>query len=179
MRKGQIRRVNLSLHLTPDQSRADLRAMQQLQKWHQSMDKSASIDDTNMEIRAFHRDVYLAGLQLHLMDPSLCHHVAESLGRETLTLAQLLGELTPQESVPEKAVDTSAEQLAQLQMIRDEVAALKSLLEQQKLTLQQLRMAGKTAAEPERAASGKEELDLSQVDAPTEKMKKVRQKGIF
>ena len=179
MRKGQIRRVNLSLHLTPGQSRADLRAMQQLQQWHQSMDKTASIDDSNMEIRAFHRDVYLAGLQLHLMDPALCHHVAESLARETLTLGELLGELTPQ-SAPPKAAEISSEQLAELQKIREEIAALKPLLEQQKLALQQLRMAGKTAGapEPERGNS-KEELDLSQVDAPTEKMQKIRQKGIF
>lgn len=173
MRKGQIRRVNLSLHLTPDQSRADLRAMQQLQAWHQSMDKAASIDDTNMEIRTFHRNVYLAGLQLHLMDPALCRHVAESLGREALTLAELLGELMPQ-----TVDDSSSEQMAQLQKIHAEIAALKPLMEQQKLALQQLRMAGKTA-EPERAASGAEERDLSEVDAPTEKMKKVRAKGIF
>lgn len=173
MRKGQIRRVNLSLHLTPDQSRADLRAMQQLQAWHQSMDKAASIDDTNMEIRTFHRNVYLAGLQLHLMDPALCRHVAESLGREELTLAELLGELMPQ-----AVDDSSSEQMAQLQKIHEEIAALKPLMEQQKLALQQLRMAGKTA-EPERAASGAEERDLSEVDAPTEKMKKVRAKGIF
>lgn len=176
MRKGQIRRVNLSLHLTPTQSRADLRAMQQLQKWHQSVDNAASIDDTNMEIRTFHRNVYLAGLQLHLMDPALCRHVAESLGREELTLAELLGELMPSE-----AEDSSAEHLAQLQKIHAEIAALKPLMEQQKLALQQLRMAGKMAGapDPERAANGKEELDLSQVDAPTEKMKKVRAKGIF
>lgn len=173
MRKGQIRRVNLSLHLTPDQSRADLRAMQQLQAWHQSMDKATSIDDTNMEIRTFHRNVYLAGLQLHLMDPALCRHVAESLGREELTLAELLGELMPQ-----TVDDSSSEQMAQLEKIHEEIAALKPLMEQQKLALQQLRMAGKTA-EPERAASGAEERDLSEVDAPTEKMKKVRAKGIF
>lgn len=173
MRKGQIRRVNLSLHLTPTQSRADLRAMQQLQKWHQSVDNAASIDDTNMEIRTFHRNVYLAGLQLHLMDPALCRHVAESLGREALTLAELLRELMPSETE-----DSSAEHLAQLQKIHAEIAALKPLMEQQKLALQQLKMAGKMA-EPERAASGKEALDLSQVDAPTEKMKKVRAKGIF
>lgn len=176
MRKGQIRRVNLSLHLTPDQSRADLRAMQQLQAWHQSMDKAASIDDTNMEIRTFHRNVYLAGLQLHLMDPAACRHVAESLGREELTLAELLGELMPQ-----TVDDSSNEQMAQLQKIHAEIAALKPLMEQQKLALQQLRLAGKTVGspEPERAASGAEERDLSEVDAPTEKMKKVRAKGIF
>lgn len=175
MRKGQIRRVNLSLHLTPDQSRADMRAMQQLQKWHQSMNQSDSIDDTNMEIRAFHRNVYLAGLQLHLLDPSLCHHVAESLGREHLSLAALLSELQPQ---PQS--DAASEQLAELQKIREEIAALRPLMEQQKLAIQQLRMAAKTVSPPaSERSSGQEEVALSDVDTPTQKMQKVRQKGIF
>lgn len=175
MRKGQIRRVNLSLHLTPDQSRADMRAMQQLQKWHQSMNQSDSIDDTNMEIRAFHRNVYLAGLQLHLLDPSLCHHVAESLGREHLSLAALLSELQPQ---PQS--DAASEQLAELQKIREEIAALRPMMEQQKLALQQLRMAAKTVSPTAlECSSGQEEVALSDVDTPTQKMQKVRQKGIF
>ncbi|HIE5389984.1 TPA: hypothetical protein ACXNPR_003380 [Enterobacter cancerogenus] len=175
MRKGQIRRVNLSLHLTPDRSRADLRAMQQLQAWHQSMSQSDSIDDTNMEIRAFHRNVYLAGLQLHLLDPTLCRHVAESLGRENLTLAALLAEVQPQ---PQS--DAASEPLAELQKIREEIAALRPLMEQQKLALQQLRVAAKTASQPApERSSGQEEVALSDVDAPTQKMQKVRQKGIF
>ncbi|WP_297122522.1 hypothetical protein [uncultured Enterobacter sp.] len=177
MRKGQIRRVNLSLHLTPDQSRADMRAMQQLQKWHQSMNQSDNIDDTNMEIRAFHRNVYLAGLQLHLLDPSLCHHVAESLGRENLSLAALLSELQAQ---PQPQSDAASEQLAELQKIREEIAALRPLMEQQKLALQQLRMAAKTVSPPApERSSGPEEMALSDVDTPTKKMQKVRQKGIF
>ncbi|MCE9993014.1 hypothetical protein LZ633_13575 [Enterobacter asburiae] len=171
MRNGPIRRVNLSLHLTPEQSHADLRAMQQLQQWHQAVGQSASVDDSNMTIRAFHRDVYLAGLQLFLLDPALCHHVAESLGRENLTLEALLGELQPQAQPDESSLP-----LAELQKIRDEIAALRPLMEQQKIALQQLRMSAKSssAAAPER-----DNVEVSQVDAPVEKMKKVRQKGIF
>lgn len=173
MRNGPIRRVNLSLHLTPEQSHADLRAMKQLQQWHQAVGQSASVDDSNMTIRAFHRDVYLAGLQLFLLDPALCHHVAESLGRENLTLEALLGELQPQ---AQPQPDESSLPLAELQHIRDEIAALRPLMEQQKLALQQLRMSAKSssAAAPER-----DNVEVSQVDAPVEKMKKVRQKGIF
>lgn len=175
MRKGQIRRVNLSLHLTPEQSRADLHAMQQLQKWHQSLESAAGIDDANMEIRAFHRNVYLAGLQLHRMDPALCHHVAESLGRENLSLATLLGELQAQPE-PERQSESPSAHLEELQKIREEIAALKPLLEQQKLALQQLRMVAKgaSAAVPER-----DNVEISPVEAPTEKMQKIRQKGIF
>ncbi|MCV2534241.1 hypothetical protein VPX56_02015 [Enterobacter wuhouensis] len=171
MRKGQIRRVNLSLHLTPEQSHADLRAMQQLQKWHQSVNQSASVDDSNMEIRAFHRDVYLAGLQLFLMDPALCHHVAESLGRENLTLETLLSELQP-----ELKPDAPSAQLEELQKIRDEVAALRPLMEQHKLALQQLRLAAKNVSAP---APERDNIEVSKVDAPVEKMQKIRQKGIF
>ncbi|WP_432225297.1 hypothetical protein [Enterobacter wuhouensis] len=171
MRKGQIRRVNLSLHLTPEQSHADLRAMQQLQQWHQSVKQSASVDDSNMEIRAFHRDVYLAGLQLFLMDPALCHHVAESLGRENLTLETLLSELQP-----ELKPDAPSAQLEELQKIRDEVAALRPLMEQHKLALQQLRLAAKNVSTP---APERDNIEVSKVDAPVEKMQKIRQKGIF
>lgn len=175
MRNGPIRRVNLSLHLTPEQSHADLRAMQQLQQWHQAVGQSASVDDSNMTIRAFHRDVYLAGLKLFLLDPALCHHVAESLGRENLTLEALLGELQPQVQAQPQPDDASLP-LAELQKIRDEIAALRPLMEQQKLALQQLRLSAKSssAAAPER-----DNVEVSQVDAPVEKMKKVRQKGIF
>ena len=175
MRNGPIRRVNLSLHLTPEQSHADLRAMQQLQQWHQAVGQSASVDDSNMTIRAFHRDVYLAGLKLFLLDPALCHHVAESLGRENLTLEALLGELQPQVQAQPQPDDASVP-LAELQKIRDEIAALRPLMEQQKLALKQLRMSAKSssAAAPER-----DNVEVSQVDAPVEKMKKVRQKGIF
>ena len=171
MRKGQIRRVNLSLHLAPEQSRADRRAMQQLQQWHQSVNQSASVDDSNMEIRAFHRDVYLAGLQLFLLDPALCHHVAESLGRENLTLDALLGELEPKTQP-----DAPCPQMAALEKIREEVAALKPLMEQQRLALQQLRISAKSAsvAQPER-----DNVEVSKVDAPVEKMQKIKQKGIF
>lgn len=172
MHKGQIRRVNLSLHLTPEQSHADRRAMQQLQKWHQSVNQADSVDDANMAIRGFHRDVYLAGLQLFLLDPALCHHVAESLGRENLTLSALLGELQP---APENQEEPSA-QLMELQKIREEVAALKPLMEQHKLALQQLRMAAKTASAP---APERDNVEVSKVDAPVEKMQKIRQKGIF
>jgi hypothetical protein len=96
------------------------------------MNQSDSIDDSNMEIRAFQRNVYLAGLQLHPMDPALCRHVAEVSGREHLTPAELLSELQPQEVLADRS-DTASEHLSQLHKIREEVAALKPLLEQQSL----------------------------------------------
>ena len=216
MSNRQIRRVNLSLHLSPERSRADLRAMLQLKKWYGAVQRDGSdVNDANMEIRQFHRNIYLSGLQLHLLNPQLCSHVAESLSREGLSLESLCAELQESNLLPvalmtgdgdaEKEKDFSEQQLAQMctlmaqtlqkqqvaaapsdntqheetAKLREEVAQLKVLLEQQHLLLQQLRVTGRTsAAEPAKSVNA-EEVDLSTVDAPTQKMSKVRQKGIF
>ncbi|MEX3020547.1 hypothetical protein AB4K05_13225 [Kluyvera sp. STS39-E] len=223
MNNRHIRRVNLSLHLSPEHSRADLRAMLQLKKWHQELNQTGSHPgDANMEMRRFHRNVYLAGLQLQLLNPQLCSHIAEAMGREKLTLDDLCGELAsaqllpiPQAEAPAPAVapepavssdDFSKQQLRQMRalmsealsrqpaptagddssreelaLLRGEVAQLKTLLNQQNLLLQQLRMSGRGgAAAAENTKSGQaEELDLSTLGAPAQKMKQIRQKGIF
>lgn len=221
MSNRHIRRVNLSLHLSPEHSRADLRAMLQLKKWHQELNQTGSHPgDANMEMRRFHRNVYLAGLQLQLLNPQLCSHVAEAMGREKLTLDELCGELVSAQLLPippgdapapEPATssdDFSKQQLRQMRalmsealsrqpapvvappdessreeltLLRGEVAQLKTLLNQQNLLLQQLRMSGRAAAPAaESTKSGQtEELDLSTLGAPAQKMKQIRQKGIF
>lgn len=221
MSNRHIRRVNLSLHLSPEHSRADLRAMLQLKKWHQELNQTGNHPgDANMEMRRFHRNVYLAGLQLQLLNPQLCSHVAEAMGREKLTLDELCGELVSAQLLPippgdapapEPATssdDFSKQQLRQMRalmsealsrqpapvapppdessreeltLLRGEVAQLKTLLNQQNLLLQQLRMSGRAAAPAaESTKSGQtEELDLSTLGAPAQKMKQIRQKGIF
>lgn len=213
MRSGQMRRVNLSLHLSPEASRADQRAMMQLKTWHEAVQQAGSgVTEANMEIRRFHRHVYLAGLQLHLLKPQLCSRIAESLGRESLTLESLCAELQHDgllpgeapEKTPAAAADFSQQQLEQMRtlmkqilpahspvasdsgcseetaMLRREVAELKTLLEQQHLLLQQLRVSGRSASAQDSTRNAQaEEVDLSAVDAPTQKMNKVRQKGIF
>ncbi|HAT1571469.1 TPA: hypothetical protein I8Y10_002844 [Kluyvera cryocrescens] len=222
MSNRHIRRVSLSLHLSPEHSRADLRAMLQLKKWHQELNQTGTNPgDANMEMRRFHRNVYLAGLQLQLLNPQLCSHVAESMGRDKLTLDELCGELVsaqllpiPPGEAPEPAPaassdDFSKQQLRQMRalmsdalsrlpapapaaaaddasreeltLLRGEVAQLKTLLNQQHLLLQQLRLSGRAAAPAaENTRSGQtEELDLSTLGAPAQKMKQIRQKGIF
>lgn len=212
MSNRRIRRVDLSLHLSPEQSRADLRAMLQLKKWHQALSQAGSNPgDISMEMRRFHRNVYLAGLQLQLLSPPLCSHIAESLGREALTLEALCSELASGEllpaataSAPETPASSgefSKQQLRQmralmsdalqrqsvpdeasrqaLEQLHSEVAQLKALLDQQNVLLQQLRMSGR-AAEAETAKKGHTEtLDVNALNAPTEKMKQIRKKGIF
>ncbi|BBS89517.1 MULTISPECIES: hypothetical protein [Enterobacteriaceae] len=220
MSNRHIRRVNLSLHLSPEHSRADLRAMLQLKKWHQTLSQAGNNPgDASMEMRRFHRNVYLAGLQLQLLNPQLCSHVAESMGRETLTLDALCSELTaaqllpasvaaePVADAPAPSVDFSKQQLRQMRalmsdalqrqpapapaepddgmhetlgQLRSEVAQLKALLNQQHLLLQQLRLSGRTAPAAESVKNGlTEEVDLSTLAAPAQKMKQIRQKGIF
>ncbi|MEZ2584233.1 hypothetical protein AB2B46_23195 [Kluyvera intermedia] len=215
-----IRRVNLSLHLSPEHSRADLRAMLQLKKWHQALNQTGSHPgDASMEMRRFHRNVYLAGLQLQLLDPQLCSHIAEAMGREALTLNELCSELATAQLLPLPVSDTPAfepagassdfskQQLRQMRalmsealqrqpapaassdeasreeltLLRSEVAQLKTLLNQQNLLLQQLKMSGRAAvSSTENMKNGQaEELELSTLGAPSQKMKQIRQKGIF
>lgn len=108
MRSGQMRRVNLSLYLSPEASRADQRAMMQLKSWHESVQQAESdVTEANMEIRRFHRHVYLAGLQLHFLKPQLCSRIAESLGREALTLEILCEELQNDGLLPGVAPETT------------------------------------------------------------------------
>lgn len=210
MSNRQIRRVNLSLHLSPEHSRADLRAMLHLKKWHGEMNNTGgNTSDTSMEIRRFHRNVYLAGLQLQMLNPQLCSHVAESIGREALTLDALCAELiegkllpiaretslpAEQESNPEfskqqlrqmRALMSEATQRkdkddGELAAMRSEIAQLKGLLEKQHVLLQQLRMSGRAAPAAESLkASGAEEVDLSLLENQSQKMKLIKQKGIF
>lgn len=199
----QIRRVNLSLHLSPEQSRADLRAMQQLKKWHEDVQQSGdNVSDANMEIRRFHRNVYLAGLQLYLLKPQLCNHIAESLGREAFTLNALCSELQSDGLLSGEAADIAApdtfseRQLEQMRvlmtqtlqkqsthddptMLHDEILNLKRLLEQQNLLLQQTRVSESAAVSEPVKKHVAEEVDLNSVAAPMQKMNKVRQKGVF
>lgn len=219
MSNRHIRRVNLSLHLSPEHSRADLRAMLQLKKWHQALNQAGGQPgDTTMEMRRFHRNIYLAGLQLQLLNPQLCSHVAESMGREKLTLDELCGELAGAGLLPVAAgsapaaeplsptADFSKQQLRQmralmsealqrqpapaapddgsreeLSQLRSEVAQLKTLLNQQHLLLQQLRLSGRASSPAAESTKNglTEEVDLSTLDAPAQKMKQIRQKGIF
>ncbi|MGL5700711.1 MAG: hypothetical protein ACRCYL_16025 [Kluyvera sp.] len=232
MSNRHIRRVSLSLHLSPEHSRADLRAMLQLKKWHQELNQAGTNPgDANMEMRRFHRNVYLAGLQLQLLNPQLCSHVAEAMGREKLTLDELCRELVnaellpgttaaapvveapaPVAEQPAPSADFSKQQLRQMRalmsealqrqpapasapvavepdeamvkeltQLRSEIGQLKTLLNQQNLLLQQLRMSGRTAAPAvESSKNGQmEELELSSLGAPAQKMKQIRQKGIF
>ncbi|HEX4503987.1 MAG TPA: hypothetical protein VH187_22945 [Scandinavium sp.] len=219
MSNGPIRQVNFSLHLRPDSSKADERVLSWLNQWHSDL-KQGSDDrnNANMEIRAFHRNVYLAGLQLQLLEPQLCNAIAESISREDMTLPELVGKLVREKLMPEgvpmaavtggKASEFTSQQLSQLeqllsqhkpevaaapsgdnglsadqqaefQRVREELNSLKGVLNQQTRLLQQLQRQGVSAPAEATKGDGTEESDLSALSAPTEKMQKIKQKGIF
>lgn len=221
------KKLNLSLYLNPAHSAADQRAAGALQQWYLGLRQSGSErDDVSMTMRTFHRSVYLAGLQLHLLSPRLCQHVAESIGREPLTLAELTAELLRCELLPRvpgmeaepQEASFSPRQLEQIQLLlshtrasgeterevageaqearlerlleaqqaefarlHGELERLRALAEQQALQLQQLRLSGRAVSTPVESSRGSttEELSLAEMAPPTEKMQKVRQKGIF
>lgn len=201
MHNRHLRRVNFSLHLAPEHSRADLHALQQLKRWRDALPQATrDVGEVNRQIRHFHRRVYLAGLQLQLLKPALCSHIAESLGRESLTLDVLCAELRRDGLLPDEAAQSgfSDPQLAQMRdlmsriaapvaepatsadagelaALREEVAGLRVLLQQQTRLLEQLHV-----GQPRSARSAEkvpEEQDAAA--APLEKLKKIRQKGIF
>jgi hypothetical protein len=85
-------------------------------------------------------------------------------------------------AIREKAESTelSREQQAEFTHLRTELERMNKLLEQQNLQLQQLRLNNRSAASAEPARIGNtEEIELADIVSSTEKMKKIRQKGIF
>lgn len=232
MHKGQGKKLNLSLYLNPQHSRSDERAVEALQEWYLALRREGgSRDDISMTMRSFHRSVYLAGLQLYLLDPRLCHHVAESISREQLGVEDLFAELQqcnllpgePAAAALESSVDGSfsPQQLEQLQLLlghqlaaqesqreltgmgelpesvtalltsqqqmlaglQQELTRLRNLAEQQSTQLQQLRVSARPVAAATTVETAKgsstEVVELSDLALPSEKMQKVRQKGIF
>lgn len=95
MADGQAKKLNLPLYLNPVVSRPDQVAMTALEQWYARTKKSCGGTGSELEgvIRAFHRDLYLAGLHLYLINPRLCRHVAEALQQPNPSVEVLSTEL--------------------------------------------------------------------------------------
>jgi hypothetical protein len=88
--------------------------------------------------------------------------------------------VTTKAAVSQPAQEMSAAQQAEFAHLRRELEGMRTLLEQQSLQLAQMRRSEKAAVQAVSPASNNaEEMNLAEMDAPTEKMKKIRQKGIF
>ena len=111
---------------------------------------------------------------------------AQQLEQLRQVFEQSITEVKTIESTPSAVSETiqaegiSAEQQAEFTHLRSELARMSKLLEQQNLQLQQLRLSQRAPAVVEPTRNGNaEEVDLADIAPPTEKMKKIRQKGIF
>src|SRR5690606_23544635 len=73
--------------------------------------------------RAFHHDLYLAGLRLYLIDPRLCRQIAAALEQKNLTMNALAQQLSACGLWDEsQGQGFSSEQLTQLQDLLAAVA---------------------------------------------------------
>lgn len=157
MSNRQIRRVNLSLHLSPEHSRADLRAMLHLKKWHNDINQAGgNASDASMEMRRFHRNVYLAGLQLQMLNPQLCSHIAESIGREALTLDELCAELSEGQLLPIAAPEPTPSVQVSSEFSKQQLRQMRALMSD----AMQRQPAAKEESESELAAMRSEMAQL-------------------
>lgn len=122
MSNGVAKKLTLALYLNPETSEADRYAVGALQQWYDKAKKSHALaSDLDMVIRLFHRDIYLAGLYLHLLSPRLCRGIAGALDNHNITLATLKQQLDAcgleLPLAPQGDNGFSAAQLAQLQQL--------------------------------------------------------------
>jgi len=192
MPKPQDKKLNLPLYLNPVVSQADRAAMEALQHWYTTAKQNCQQrDELDGIIRGFHRDLYLAGLRLHQINPRLCRHVAEAMEQSDLDAETFSQQLSACGLLPSPAAETTnetvdltpltallAEQSKQLGSMQDELSQLRKLAEQQARQLQKMKFAS-SAPSPGRKSDGSEEMDVSAMQSQIKQMQKVRAKGIF
>ncbi len=90
MSNASAKKLSLALYLNPATSQADRYAVGALQQWYSTAKRSHdNRHDLEMVVRLFHRDIYLAGLYLHLLSPRLCQGVAGALDHHNVNLVTL------------------------------------------------------------------------------------------
>lgn len=193
------KRLSLHLNLNPAMSDADRFAISSLQHWYrQAKQSSTNQDDLDATVKSFHRNVYLAGLFLHLLDQGLVRQIADALDEGQVSLPTLLHLLNSNGfAVMEKEPDVSFshQQLTQLHdavssssqhplltSISDEIRAITGMLQEQQQQLNRLTLrSGKkngTESPDAKAQTLHEEL-LPDVVTHIQQVQKVKQKGIF
>src|SRR5690606_21021251 len=93
MSNGQPKKLNLALYLDPVTSDADRAAMDALQQWYEDAKLShGEQQDADMSsvVRLFHRDIYLAGLRLYLINPTFCRQIANALAQQQYSVEMLV-----------------------------------------------------------------------------------------
>lgn len=192
------KRLSLMLTLNPALSEADRFAIRALKRWYQQAKRSHEVEeDLQATVKKFHRDIYLSGLFLHLLNPGLASNLANLLTEEDVSLQTLLYQLNSMGFAVSATTpaDDTREQLEQIQAaiaeqqqgdafstLMSQLQALTSLVEAQQNQLQRLttRTSAVTAgsATEKHLSEQKEAHELPEAEV-RDQMKKIKQKGIF
>lgn len=210
MAEAPAKKLKLPLYLNPVVSQADQLAMTALEHWYEQTRQSCGGAGPELEslIREFHRDLYLSGLHLYLINPRLCRHVAEALqekptiealdrelkacglwvdGQEAANsnvfsseqLEQLQNLLGGLNPSPGSSHD-STELLLQMTAMGSELKQLRALVEEQSKQLRRIKAAAPAEpAPPIQNEDGTEEMDVSEMADQMEKIHEIRKKGVF
>ena len=210
MSNGVARKLNLALYLNPETSEADRFAVGALREWYDKAKRSHP-DRTSLEmvVRLFHRDIYLAGLYVHLLNPRLSRSLSVALDSENLTSTAFWRQLhacglSDDGSEASTAEETlfSPSQLTQLQQllaeqnahivaVQQELQQLRQLADNQARQLKRLQGQPQSSGSQGAGAQGSgtqiseskgtsfESTELSDLMPPTAQLKKIKQKGLF
>lgn len=210
MSNGMARKLNLALYLNPETSEADRFAVGALREWYDKAKRSHT-DRTSLEmvVRLFHRDIYLAGLYVHLLNPRLSRSLSVALDSENLTPTAFWRQLHAcglsddgsEASTAEEALflpsqltqlqQLLAEQNAHIVAVQQELQQLRQLADNQARQLKRLQGLQQSSAAQGSGAQGSgtqiseskgtsfESTDLSELMPPTAQLKKIKQKGLF
>lgn len=195
------KRLTLLLNLNPGLSEADRYAIDMLKRWYHNAKQSHSVAaDLEASVTRFHRDIYLSGLFLHLLDRTLPSHLADALTETQVSTPTLLRTLetcgkTSSASFSDIQLDqlrallreqqnnttesVSAAPDPQTQTLLQQIIAMQQA---QMATINQLQQQGLHASPRRSPASNEQEpgvLSENNVADKIEQVQKIKKKGIF
>ncbi|MEG0006716.1 MAG: hypothetical protein RR721_15790 [Aeromonas sp.] len=87
---SQLKRMTFSIYMDPGALESDRYAAGVLQSWYQRARKiQDGVEEFDFSKSRFHKDIYLSGMFMYVLAPSLCKAVANAFGPEQVSLATL------------------------------------------------------------------------------------------
>lgn len=87
---SQLKRMTFSIFMDPGALESDRYATGILQSWYQRARKiQDDVEEFDFSRSRFHKDIYLSGMFMYVLAPSLCKAVANAFGPEQVNLATL------------------------------------------------------------------------------------------
>ncbi|MFQ2154544.1 hypothetical protein [Aeromonas sanarellii] len=87
---SQLKRMTFSIFMDPGALESDRYAAGILQSWYQRARKiQDDVEEFDFSKSRFHKDIYLSGMFLYVLAPSLCKGMANAFGPEQVNLATL------------------------------------------------------------------------------------------